>query len=168
MENFIFCAVVVSSKIYTQKNKKHRFILMFLFLVTKKKSLRKKCPDSEFFRFVISCIWTEYQDLLIKSLYSVRMWENTDEKISEFARFSRSECVNLFALFQRFTLVGSNSGVQRRAMRKRTTGAAFSYQPISYYGFLSISSQDIRKLEVLQFFQGVLNQVSGMKWLMQT
>ena len=41
-------------------------------------SLRKKFPNTEFMRSVFSRIWTEYRDLLRKSLYSVQMRENTD------------------------------------------------------------------------------------------
>ena len=33
-----------------------------------------------FFWSVFSCIRTEYGDLWSKSLYSVRIWENTDQK----------------------------------------------------------------------------------------
>ena len=35
-------------------------------------------------------IWTEYEDLLLKSPYSVRIRENTDQKNSVFAHFSHS------------------------------------------------------------------------------
>ena len=41
-------------------------------------SLHKKRPYSELFRPVFSRIWVEYRDLLCKSLFSVRMRENTD------------------------------------------------------------------------------------------
>ena len=79
----------------------------------KKKGCAKSVQIPNFSGLPFPAFRLNTEDLLIKSLYSVRMWENTDEKISEFARFSRSECVNLFALFQRFTLAGSNSGVLR-------------------------------------------------------
>ena len=46
-------------------------------------TLRKKRTYSEFFWSVFRRIWTEYLDLL-KSPYSVRMRENTDQKNSEF------------------------------------------------------------------------------------
>ena len=40
-----------------------------------------KCAQiRSYFWFVFACIWTEYGDLLRKSLYSVRIQENTDEK----------------------------------------------------------------------------------------
>ena len=45
--------------------------------------LRKKRTYSEFFWSVFRRIWTEYLDLL-KSPFSVRMRENTDQKNSEF------------------------------------------------------------------------------------
>ena len=52
--------------------------------------LREKCPYLEFFRFVLSYIWTEYVKLLCKFLYSVQMWENKDQKRSEYRPFLRS------------------------------------------------------------------------------
>ena len=53
-------------------------------MVKSKKMVKngKKCPYSEFFLSIFSGIWTEYADLLYKSLYSVRMGENTDDKNS--------------------------------------------------------------------------------------
>ena len=36
---------------------------------------------------VFSPIWTKYEDLLCKSPYSVQMWENTDQKNSEYKFF---------------------------------------------------------------------------------
>ena len=53
-------------------------------------SVRKKCPYSEFFWSVFSSILTEYGDLRSKSSYSVQMRKNTDQKDSEYGRFSRS------------------------------------------------------------------------------
>ena len=46
-------------------------------------ALRKKCPYSEFFWSSFFRIRTEYGNLLHKSLYSVRMRKNTDQKNSE-------------------------------------------------------------------------------------
>ena len=54
------------------------------------RTLRKKWPYSEFFWSVFSRIWAEYGDLLPKSPYSVRMWENTDYKNFEYGHFLRS------------------------------------------------------------------------------
>ena len=61
--------------------------------------LCKKCPYSEFFCSVFSCIRTEYGDLLCKCPYSVRMLENMDQKNLQFRHFLRSvthnkPCVN--------------------------------------------------------------------------
>ena len=50
----------------------------------------KKRPYWEFFLSVFSLIWTEYGDLQSKSPYSVRMWENMDQKNSEHGHFLRS------------------------------------------------------------------------------
>ena len=43
-------------------------------------SMREKCPNTELFLDVFSCIPTEYGDLRSKSAYSVRIQENTDQK----------------------------------------------------------------------------------------
>ena len=43
-------------------------------------TLHEKCPNTGFFWSVFSRIWTEYEDLLHKSPYSVQMRENTDQK----------------------------------------------------------------------------------------
>ena len=45
-----------------------------------KMALREKCPNTEFFWSIFSCIWTEYRDLFRKSPYSIRIQENTDQK----------------------------------------------------------------------------------------
>ena len=42
--------------------------------------LREKCPNRVFFCSVFSHIGTEYGELIRKSPYSVRIWENTDKK----------------------------------------------------------------------------------------
>ena len=57
----------------------------------------KKCPYSESFWSVFSHIRTEYKDIWSwsKSPYSVQMWENTDQKNSEYAHFSRSDIKDL-------------------------------------------------------------------------
>ena len=39
---------------------------------------------------VFSGIRTDYEDLQSKSLYSIRMWENTDQKNSEYGLILRS------------------------------------------------------------------------------
>ena len=53
-------------------------------------SLGEKGPYSEFFWSVYSSIWTEYGKILRISPYSVGMWENMDQKNSEYGHFSRS------------------------------------------------------------------------------
>ena len=45
-----------------------------------KPSLREKCPNTDFFWSVFSCIRTEYGDLLRNSPYLVRIQKNTDQK----------------------------------------------------------------------------------------
>ena len=54
-------------------------------------TLPKKCLNMEFFWFVFSCIWTEYEDFFRKSPYSVQMGGNTVLKNSVFGHFLRSE-----------------------------------------------------------------------------
>ena len=58
--------------------------LIFSLVIERISALHKKCPYSEFFWFVCSRIWTEYGYLLRKSLYLVRMRENTDQKNSKY------------------------------------------------------------------------------------
>ena len=41
----------------------------------------KSVQIRSYFWSVFSCIWTEYEDLRIKSPYSVRIQENTDQKL---------------------------------------------------------------------------------------
>ena len=64
-----------------------------------KLKLREKCPYLEFFWPVFSCIRTEYGEIRSLSPYSVQMWENTDQKNSEYGHFSRS--VKLDTLLRR-------------------------------------------------------------------
>ena len=52
---------------------------------------REKCPNMEFFWFLISLILTESGDVLRKSQYSVQIREKTDHKNSVFGQFIRSE-----------------------------------------------------------------------------
>ena len=49
--------------------------------------MREKSPYSEFFWSAFCCIWTEYRDLQSKSLYSIWMRENADQKHSEYRHF---------------------------------------------------------------------------------
>ena len=41
--------------------------------MTKNLTLREKYPNTEFLWSIFSCIWTEYGDLLRKTLFSVQM-----------------------------------------------------------------------------------------------
>ena len=43
-------------------------------------ALREKCPNTELFLSVFSCIRTEYREILSISPYSARMRENKDQK----------------------------------------------------------------------------------------
>ena len=45
-----------------------------------RQTLREKCPNTEFFWSAFFRVWTEYRDLLRKSLDSVQARENTDQK----------------------------------------------------------------------------------------
>ena len=53
-------------------------------------TLRKKCSYLEFFLSRFSRIWTEYEDVLCLSLYSVQMWEAEDQRNTEYIHFLRS------------------------------------------------------------------------------
>ena len=76
----------LNSTFYTKGNFWLKWVIIFLDLF----SLREKWPNSEFFWFVFSHIWSEYEDILRISPYSVRMRENTDQKNSEYGHFSGS------------------------------------------------------------------------------
>ena len=52
--------------------------------------MREKCPYSELFWSVFSCIWTEYGKILRISLYSVLMRKNTDHNNYKYGHFSGS------------------------------------------------------------------------------
>ena len=53
-------------------------------------TLRENFSYSELFWAVFSRIRTEYGEILLISLYSVRMRENTDHNNSEYGHFLRS------------------------------------------------------------------------------
>ena len=57
-------------------------------------TLREKCSYSEFFWSVFSRIWFEYGEVRSISPYSVRIRDNTEQKISEYGHFSRSVMLN--------------------------------------------------------------------------
>ena len=58
-------------------------------------SLCEKCWYSEFFWSIFSCIQTKYWQMVCISLYSVQIWENTDQKKSKYRHFSCSVCFDL-------------------------------------------------------------------------
>ena len=67
-----------------------RFICQNLFWLSKlfcRLLPREKCLHAKFFWFVFSRIRTEYGEIRSVSPYSVRMWENTDQKIFEYGHF---------------------------------------------------------------------------------
>ena len=57
--------------------------------------MHEKCPYSKYFWSTFSRIWTDYEEILRISSYSVRMRENTDQKNSKYGYFSRSACCSL-------------------------------------------------------------------------
>ena len=59
--------------------------------------LCKKCPFSELFWSVFSCIRTEYGEIQSISLYSGRARENAYQNNSEYGHLLRSDNVSLFA-----------------------------------------------------------------------
>ena len=59
----------------------------------------KSLQIRSFFCSVYACIRTEYGEILLISLYSVRIRENTDQKNSVFEHFSRIVCVPEFKIF---------------------------------------------------------------------
>ena len=52
--------------------------------------MREECPYSEYFWSVFSRIRTEYGEIVRISPYSVQMWENMDQKESQYGGFLRS------------------------------------------------------------------------------
>ena len=60
-------------------------------------TLHEKCPYSEFFWSSFSHIWTDYRDLLCKSLYSVRMRKNPDQKHSKYGRPLFTQCMRIWS-----------------------------------------------------------------------
>ena len=62
-----------------------------LEVLTFTKPLREKSPYSELFWSAFPGMWTEYEEALRISPYSVRMRENADQNNSEYGRFLRSK-----------------------------------------------------------------------------
>ena len=59
-------------------------------------TLHEKRPYSEFFR----------SDLLLKSPYSVRTWENTEQKNSKYGQYSRGHTIHNFRKFFMYDQLG--------------------------------------------------------------
>ena len=62
-----------------------------LEVLTFTKPLHEKCPYSQLFWSAFPGIWTEYEEALCISPYSVRMRENADQNNYEYGRFLRSK-----------------------------------------------------------------------------
>ena len=69
--------------------------LHFLGLCT----MRENCPYSELFWSVFCRIWTEYEEILRISSYSVRIRENADQNNSEYGHFYVMITSDLLILF---------------------------------------------------------------------
>ena len=82
-------------KIFSATLLKKSITAVFLWLL-RKFSLREKWPYSESFWSVFSRIWAEYGETPLISPYSVQMWKNTDQKNSEYEKFSGSVSEQLF------------------------------------------------------------------------
>ena len=99
--------------------------------ITRNIALREKCPYSELFWSSFSRVWTEYEEILGISLYSVRMWKNAEQNatqrwheedqdilhysknrstVSEGIRKNKAKrlCVNLFLRFGKPTRTEGN------------------------------------------------------------
>ena len=68
------------------------YCYLYIFILKKTTSLRKKCPYSELFWSAFSHIRTEYGEIRSISPYSVRMRENAGQNNSEYRHFLRSAC----------------------------------------------------------------------------
>ena len=71
-------------------------ILIYWSVVISYKHHCSKCPYSQFFQFVFSCIRAEYGEIRSISPYSVRMHENADQKNSEYGYFSPQHIISSF------------------------------------------------------------------------
>ena len=73
------------------------YLYYVILVLSWKIPLREKCPYSQFFWSVFSLIRIEYGEILSISPYLVRMWENEDQKNSEYSHFSPSVTVTLYS-----------------------------------------------------------------------
>ena len=76
------------NKVHWQEN---IFTVLFWWKYDEVYALREKCPYSQIFWFVFSCIWIEYRKILRISPYSDQMRGNADLKNSDYRHFSRSD-----------------------------------------------------------------------------
>ena len=73
----------------------------YLFYVkTDNEALPEKCLNTAFFWSVFSRFWTDYGDILRKSLHLVQIRESTNQKISVFRLFSLSEARSRGCIFR--------------------------------------------------------------------
>ena len=72
---------------------------MYIIGILDEETLRKKCSCSELFWSVSSRIRIEYEEIQSISLYSIQMWENTDQNNSEHGHFSRRKKLSNFISF---------------------------------------------------------------------
>ena len=91
-------------------------------------ALREKCPYSELLWFVFSRIRTENREILCISLYSVRIWKNTDQNNSKYRHILLSDarkvwfhsvgCFTYFELTWRIALAGAATPRGKRCNKK--------------------------------------------------
>ena len=113
--NFVYIVCSKNKKIFQNLR---NFNLFFYFKCTsqieiymqgdhlsffERKSLRRKCPYSDFFWSAFSCIRAQYGDLQSKSRCSVQMRQNTNQENSENEHFSLSDCLEKFFMFTSFS-----------------------------------------------------------------
>ena len=74
-------------------------VTQYIFLYFETKSLHEKCPYREFF-------WSIFCGLNTEKYRVIRMWEDLDQKNSEYGHFSRCESFKFRGMF---ALVNINS-----------------------------------------------------------
>ena len=89
----------------------------FLAVFTDRLTLHEKCSYLEFFWSVISCIQTKYGEIQSIFPHLIRMWENTDQKNSQFGHFSRSVTFSEI-IPQNRALTGDTMVISQAEMRK--------------------------------------------------
>ena len=99
--------------------------LNILKILWYKHTLSEKCPYSEFFWSVYSCIWIEYEEILCISPYWLWIKEYTDQKNSEYGRFSRND--NLMTS----SAIGSSPSSIKNIKRNYKITSKISFKPVS-------------------------------------